>query len=463
MSGNRQALPRKVDPRHLAAMAVRAVTHDHRRLEEALQEVMAAGISLETRDRALLQEIATGTIRFLNQLDHDLLAAMNRPLPAQEAFLWSVLRCGLYQIRHMRIPARAAVNEAVELVKVSGKRPQAGFVNAILRRAGGEARDAGKGRNTGEAQTGNRAAPTDPVQRLALTYAHPEWMLRRWQRQLTPEQLQARLEGNNRPGPRTLRVQTLLTTREAYLALLGEGGRACDHSPDGVVSLRGGAVESLPGFAEGWFAVQDEAAQLVSRLVAPRPGERILDACAAPGGKTAHLAALAGGQALIVAMDRERERLLRLRENLRRLRLETIEVVQGDAGDELPGPPFDGALVDAPCTGTGVIRRHPEIKWRRRPEDLEASVRRQRRLLAGVAAGVRPGGRMVYATCSLEPEENREQIAWFLGEHPEWRREPLQKNDGLPEALVTGEGDLGIEPGWGGMDGFFAARLRREG
>jgi 16S rRNA (cytosine967-C5)-methyltransferase len=259
----------------------------------------------------------------------------------------------------------------------------------------------------------------------------------------------------------TIRVNTLATALEKCETVLAERLFArCAALPEAMTLRPGeGAVEKIPGYGNGWFAVQDQSAQWVALLLAPQAGEAILDACAAPGGKTAHLAALTGNQLRLTAVEKEVTRLPRLQENLQRLRVQGVEIIVGDAGDPalLGERRFDRALVDVPCSGTGVIRRHPEIKWRRQPEDLVRLVREQERILRAVAARVKVGGVMVYATCSLEPEENEQQVEHFLAAHPAWRRHE-SRPAGIP---CDARGDLRVETGDEDRDGFYAAALVR--
>lgn len=410
--------------------------------------VLRDGVSLELppdaarlarRDRALAMEIASGTVRHLASLNFLLKSCMTTPPHEKHAFLWAVLRTAAYQALHMRVPDRAAVHEAVALIKSSRERPRAGFVNGVLRAVLRLDRESAF------------AAIADPVQRLATEHSYPAWLVRRWWHHVGEEKTRHRVVAGNHVAPLTLRTNTLATTRERLMVALGAGARSCTRTPEGVI-LAGasGPVEKIPGYGNGWFAVQDQAAQWVSHLVAPQAGEAVLDACAAPGGKTAHLAALAP-EVKITAVEKDPTRVPRLRDNLLRLRVPGVEVVVGDAGDGalLGDRSFQRALVDAPCTGTGVIRRHPEIKWRRTEADVQRMAAVQMRLLSGVAERVVPGGHLVYATCSLEWEENGRQVDRFLRACPSWRRVP----DG---------GDFQSEPGEEEMDGFFAARLRKQ-
>ncbi|MBF0358819.1 MAG: 16S rRNA (cytosine(967)-C(5))-methyltransferase RsmB [Magnetococcales bacterium] len=439
----------KPNPRLLAVEAVVRVTRDKLPLALASE---ADG--LETRDRGLAFEIAFGTIRYLSLLDAILASCINRPIAKKRHFLQAVLRTALYQARYMRVPDRAAVNEAVALLKLSPEQAHSGFVNAVLR----------------------RAVKVDPEliinavkgksESLALRYGHPGWLVKGWLASETKEQVVARMKANNSPPVLTLRSNTLKIGREALLkALEIDDAVAAPHTPDAVLLPSGGSVEGLVGFSKGWFAVQDQAAQWVSRLLAPKPGDYILDACAAPGGKTAHLAALAQGEVKIVAVEKYPSRIERLEENLKRLQISRVQVRLGDVRDTalLAGKMFDKILVDAPCSGTGIIRRHPEIKWRRRPQDIVALVEEQAGILAAVAKLLRPGGVLVYATCSVELEENSQQVGAFLAKHPGWRREPVNKEmDLLPPGAISIDGDFSVEPGQFAMDGFFAARLLRD-
>ncbi len=432
-----------ISPRLLAVQAVMGVLRGSGPLE-----LPPAAVTLSPRDRALAMEIAAGTVRHLATLDHLLQSCMERPLPSKHYFLWAVLRTALYQAIYMRVPERAAVHEAVALVKESRDHTRSGFANGVLRSV--LRLDRGL----------VLARIADPVRRLAVTHSYPEWLVRRWWSAVGEEKIQARLAAGNQVAPLTVRANTLATQPGLLQAALGAGATPCGLAPEGM-TVEGmiGPVEKMPGYTNGWFAVQDQAAQLVSHFLAPQAGETVLDGCAAPGGKTTHLAALAGGAVHVTAVEIDAERIDRLRHNLHRLRVKNVEIVVGDLGDPdlLGDRRFDRALVDVPCTGTGVIRRHPEIKWRREAVDVARMVAIQSRILAGAAERVVVGGWLVYATCSLEPEENQGQIDSFLQRNPGWQRVPIVMA-GVP---VTGLGDFQTEPGEQGMDGFYAARLRR--
>lgn len=430
-------------PRLLAVQAVIGVLRGSGPLE-----LPPAAATLAPRDRAMAMEMAAGTVRHLTTLDYLLKSCMERPPEENHHFLWAVLRTALYQAHYMRVPERAAVFEAVAMIKESREVSRAGFVNGVLRAV----------LRLDPATT--LAQIANPIRRLATEQAYPEWLVRRWWHAIGENATRARLIAGNQVAPLTVRANTLATQPETLLAALGERGRACHLAPEGmVVEGMGGPVEKIPGYTNGWFAVQDQAAQLVSHFLAPQAGERILDGCAAPGGKTTHLAALAGGPIQLTAVEKDPERIERLRQNLDRLRVHSVEILVGDVADPalLGERQFDRALLDLPCTGTGVIRRHPEIKWRRQPADVGRMVETQKRILAEVSKRVVVGGWLVYATCSLEPEENQGQVDHFLQDHPGWKRVPILMK-GVP---VTPQGDFCTEPGEQEMDGFYAARLQR--
>ena len=438
------------NPRLLAVESVVRVTRDNLPLALASE-----ADTLDVRDRALAFEIAFGTVRYLSLLDAILASCISRPLANKRHFLRGVLTTAIYQARYMRVPDRAAVNEAVNLVKNSPEKAQSGFVNAVLRKA--VKVDVG----------GMLAKVADQTKRLALEYAHPEWLVKSWLQNENRDLVIARLQANNIPPTLTLRTNTLLVDSAALLAALADvQAVAAAATPDAILLPDGGAVEGLAGFSQGWFAVQDQAAQWVSRFLAPQPGDRVLDACAAPGGKTAHIAALAKGEAEIVAYEKFPSRLLRLQDNLQRLKIPGVKVCQGDVTESslLEGEMFERILVDAPCSGTGIIRRHPEIKWRRGPKDVAAMIKEQAAILTALAQRLQPGGTLLYATCSVEPAENEKQIQAFLERHPDWRRQPITtQQDGVDPILLTKDGDFRVEPGQFAMDGFYAARLHRQG
>ncbi|HKJ71027.1 MAG TPA: 16S rRNA (cytosine(967)-C(5))-methyltransferase RsmB [Gammaproteobacteria bacterium] len=420
-----------------AAEAVRRVLHEGRRLEAALDYG-----ELERSDRALLRELATGTVRWAIRLRALLDDLLDRPLPRRETEVEALLLVGLYQLAHSAIPPYASVSATVDALP-RRKAWARSLINGVLRRFGRERQQ--------------RLAAVDE-RSPAVAAAHPEWLVSAL-REAYPADWQGVLAANNTPPPLTLRVAG---DREAYLAELAEAGIAAEPHPlvPGAVSLaERRPVAGLPGFAEGRASVQDAAAQLAAPLLAARPGERVLDACSAPGGKLAHLLQ-AVPDLHLTALDSDPGRLARVRETLERTGVAPEALLTGDASepeDWWNGEPFDRILVDAPCSGTGVIRRHPDIKHLRRPGDLDPLSRRQEALLVGLWPLLRPGGRLLYVTCSVLPRENGERVAAFLAGHPDARAENLPAAWGR----AAGPGRQ-ILPGEARMDGFYFAALRKE-
>ncbi|SCZ64489.1 16S rRNA (cytosine(967)-C(5))-methyltransferase RsmB [Thiohalomonas denitrificans] len=426
-------------PRVSAARIVAGVLAGH-----SLSDLVLRGLDgLPPRDRGLAQELAYGTVRWHPRLNAILKQLLSRPLKAREREVEALLLVGLYQLLILEMPPHAAVGETVAAVGALKKEWARGLTNAVLRRAGREHQA------LLEKVDGDESAAT----------AHPAWLLQRLQADW-PQQWPAVVEANNARPPMTLRVNGQKTTREAYLEALQKadiGATATEFAPCGIRLEQPVGVDRLPGFEAGSASVQDEAAQLAAALVAPAAGERILDACAAPGGKTGHLLELVP-EARVVALDRDAARLQRVRENLSRLGL-SAEVAAGDAGAPdawWDGQPFDRILLDAPCSGTGVIRRHPDIKLLRRPSDIDALVQEQRRLLEALWPLLSPGGMLVYSTCSLLRDENDRQLAAFLASRDDAVEEPISAAWGRAAAVGRQ-----ILPGENGMDGFYYARLSK--
>jgi 16S rRNA (cytosine967-C5)-methyltransferase len=423
----------------------------------ALDAALEANSPMDPRDRALVTELVYGVLRQRGRLDFALSRFCRKALAKVEPRVLCLLRLGAYQLLALdRVPARAAVHETVELARREGLERATGFINGILRSIDRE---------------GDRLPWPSPDSTLAYlenVLSLPRWLAGRWQKDLGREEATALAEAFLRPAPFTLRVNTLRMGREAYLERLrGAGHEAVPtrYAPEGVtVTARGEAP--LPGGAEGWFQVQDEASMLIARLLDPEGGDRILDACAAPGGKTTHIAALTGNRARILALDLHPKRLELVTEGARRLGCEGIETRPWD----LTVPPsflepegFDRVLVDAPCSGLGVLRRSPEIRWRRREVDIGELAARQLAILDNVAPLVRPGGRLLYSLCTLTPEETDGVTAMFLDTHPGFAGEDLRR--GLSpawEELFDITGALRTFPHrHGGMDAFFAAAFKK--
>ena len=415
--------------------------------------------TMSTVDRALVTELFYGVLRHRAALDWRLAACSQRHLARLAPPTLTLLRLGAYQLLFLsRVPASAAVNETVALTKRLCAPADVGFVNAVLRAL--------------DRRRHELIVPDlleRPLDHLTAEYSHPVWLVRRWLKRFGVQRTLHLCRANNAIPPMTLRVNALVTTRERLLDVLRQEGveaAPCAVSPQGVV-IRGTPPTATRAFAQGWYYVQDEAAQLVGLAVAPRPGERVLDACAAPGGKSIHLAELMGDRGEVVAADVKPDRLGLVAENCRRMGIKSVQTVAADltqASDAARLGRFDRILVDAPCTGLGVLRRHPEAKWHKTEGLIARYAATQRAILDAVAPLLTPGGVLVYSTCSTEREENEEIVTEFLRRHRGWVSDDLRA--GLPAAaasLVTPQGHLLTLGNAWDMDCFFAARFTYRG
>ncbi|EKO3374730.1 16S rRNA (cytosine(967)-C(5))-methyltransferase RsmB [Vibrio fluvialis] len=399
----------------------------------------AAQQNIRPRDHALLQEICYGALRYLPRLESIANALMDNPLKGKQRVFHHLILVGIYQLSFMRIPAHAAVGETVEGAQdLKGPRLR-GLINAVLRNY----------------QRNQEQLDAQAVSHNAGKYSHPSWLLKLLQ-SAYPQQWEAIVEANNSKAPMWLRVNHQHHDRDAYQALLNnENIDSSVHSQaeDALKLAAPCDVTKLPGFEKGWVSVQDAAAQLSLHYLQPQDGELILDCCAAPGGKTAHILERTQGSE-VVAIDCDDTRLKRVHDNLKRLNL-SAKVVCGDARypqEWWQGSQFDRILLDAPCSATGVIRRHPDIKWLRRAEDIAALAELQREILDAMWQQLKPGGTLVYATCSITPQENVLQVKDFLA-----RTSDAQ--------LVGSELDnpgRQILPGEEDMDGFYYAVLTKQ-
>ena len=446
--------------RAAAYHVVRAVFRgdDLPRALSALRDPLA-----DDRDRALVTELAGGTLRWLAALDHVVGRAADRPVARIDEDVLTVLRLGAYQLLHLdRVPPAAAVDESVRLARRIGKASAAGFVNAVLRRIAADRGRPGLPPPPGE--SGNRERQ---LAYLSVTGSHPRWLVERW---LDRHGLRAAADWvrfNNAAPRLTLRANRLRTTRDELARQLAEHDvqtEATRFARDGLTVV-GGNPYRTPIAGQGLFLAQDEASQLVAELVGGRPGERVLDACAAPGGKATAIAGAMRRRGLLVAGDLRPARLRLLRGTLADMGAAGAAVVRLDLRRGAPfGPVFDRVLVDAPCSGLGVLRRDPEIRWRRRPGDLPRFAAEQRSMAGHAAGAVRPGGILVYATCSSEPDENEEVVSAFLDGHPDF--EPVEPDGAGPvaaglRAVLDDRGRLSTTPFDHGLDAFFAVVLRR--
>ena len=423
--------------RAVAVQTLGAVLRRGRTLDQALAG--ARGLAaLEPRDAAFARLLLLTTLRRLGQIDAFLSGLMDHPLPPRRGPVQDLLRLGICQLAFLETPAHAAVASTVALAEGSRRAPYRGLVNAVLRRG---------------------ARERDGIAALdAPRLNTPDWLWQSWAQAYGEARCRAIAEAHLGEPPLDLSLVSDAKDSAAEICTAPGAQRL----PGGTVRLRGaGGVAALPGYEAGTWWVQDAAAALPVHLLGPVAGKRVLEVGAAPGGKTAQLAA-AGAR--VTAVDRSAPRIARLRENLARLHLDA-EIVEADALDWRASAPADMVLLDAPCTATGTIRRHPDIPHRRSPADVARLAELQGRLLARAAAMVAPGGLLVYASCSLQPEECEGRVAAFLASRPDFARVPVHADElpGLRDA-VTAAGDLRTLPchraADGGMDGFYAARLR---
>jgi 16S rRNA (cytosine967-C5)-methyltransferase len=413
------------------------------------------GAHLEARDRAFATRLVYGALAWQGLLDH-VLTRLGREPRRLDVEVLTLLRLALFQLIKLdRVPAFAAVDTAVELAKtVKGGAP-AGLVNAVLRRFLREGRPL------------HLPPESDRAAHLAVAGSHPRWLVERWLAELGDAETAALLASDNQPAPTVLRVLPARVPRSTVIAALADAGiaaRPTTYAADGVVLE--GAVDpvALPGWRDGWFTVQGEASQLVAAMLGARPGERVLDVCAAPGGKSLAAAGQVGGAGGVVAFDLQHGGLARLGAEAGRLGVRMARARADSTSLPLPAAArFDVVLVDAPCSGLGTLRQHPEIRWRRTPGDLTALAALQARLLAAAAPHVRPGGALLYATCTLVRAENDDVVDAFRAAHPAFRvDDPRPLLPSAAQPLVDAGGALRTFPHRHGLDGFFAVRLRRQ-
>jgi 16S rRNA (cytosine967-C5)-methyltransferase len=409
----------------------------------------------DPREVGLLTEIVLGVLRRRAPLDHAIAQAARRPLEGLDGEVLTAIRIGAYALLFLdRVPDFAAVDTAVSLVKEAGRAKAAGFANGVLRKL---------------ARERSALLPPPPaagdVAALALFRSHPVWWTRRVVDLFGWDRADLLLAANNEPAATALAPWPAAgssSTLAERLAADGVEVEPCRFVPDALRVVSGVPQRTEP-FRAGAFWIQDEASQLAVSLFGAAVGPLVLDACAAPGGKTLALAARTREGGLVVAADRHARRLSRLTQNVRRLRAENIVTVACDMSKPAPMTrPFDEVLVDAPCSGTGTLRRHPEIRWRLTPDALPVLAKRQREILSGAADLVRPGGRLVYSVCSVEPEEGEDVIEAFLADRPEFTREdPRRSLEVGARSKVGDDFALRTSPLDDGMDGFFAALLTR--
>jgi 16S rRNA (cytosine967-C5)-methyltransferase len=422
-----------MNTRTQAAKILVEILQQQRSLSAVLGDKLAK--QLQTQDKGFIQELCYGVLRWYEQLAAITKLLLERQLKAKDSDIYALILIGLYQLLHLQTPAHAAINETVQAARELKKVWAAGLINALLRRFQREQTDL-----LNAIQKENTAR-----------YAHPCWLLKSLQ-QAWPDQWEAIVIANNQRPPLTLRVNQLKTTRDDYLKLLEQhkiAAQIIEQTSHGIMLAEPCDVTKLPHFAEGFVSVQDAAAQLAAELLELKPGQRVLDACAAPGGKTAHILETETHLEELVVIDIEERRLERIKENLKRLSFENkIKLVCADAAQAQSwwdGKLFDHILLDAPCSATGVIRRHPDIKFLRRPKDIQHLAEIQKQLLNNLWPLLKPNGMLLYATCSVLPPENHLQIQQFLATHTD------------AEKLMEQQ----IFPGENSMDGFYYAKIAK--
>ena len=443
------------NPRQAASAVLLRIQKEGCYADQLMDRELSKG-NLNGPDRGLFAELVFGVLRRQGTLDHILSGLLAQPLARQEPQVLIFLRLGLYQLMYLdRIPESAAVNESVNLAKQVLPRAS-GLINAVLRNYL---------RHKDSVTYPDPAAA--PAASIAARHSHPAWLVKLWFSQLGEAETELLAEASSCQPPLTLRANTLKTTRAELLDRFAANGitaAACRFSPVGMLIEGRHHIPGLPGFREGLFAVQDEASQLAGILLDPQPGERVLDTCAAPGGKATHLAQLMENQGELLAMDVSASKLPLIQEAAQRLGITNMRTRAADLlqSGALPADAFDRVLLDAPCSGLGVIRRNPEAKWRLTPDDVSRLAATQKTMLKNAIRMLKPGGVLVYSTCSTTREENEDVVADFLSRHPHCVLENL--NEIFPDyrELFTEDGMFRAWPHRYGMDGFFAARIRKK-
>lgn len=414
--------------------------------------------SLDARDRALAMRLAYGSVQRRGTLDHLIERLAERPAAALDPPLLAALRLGSYELLYLRgAPDRAVVVDAVELAKGAGRGAGYGLVNAVLRRAARE----------GPTLLG--ALDDDTPEHAAIKHSHPEWIARLWWEQLGPREARALLVADNEPGEVALRVNTLSAQPQELARELPVAVHGDPYLPEALVLDGPFDIHGSPSWRAGAFLAQSRAAMLVARALDPQPGERVLDLCAAPGGKSTHLAALMGDRGEIVAVERDRRRAGELQRAAQRLHARSVRVELADAAvARAQEAVFDRVLVDPPCSGLGTLQARADLRWRVSPRSVEELAGIQAAILAAGSAAVRPGGVLVYSTCTISPTENERQIASFLDSHPDFALDDLgSERPALRHACAAGEPRIDSGrcvltlPHRDRTAGFFIARLRR--
>lgn len=450
-------------PARLAALRVLRDVHSGRH-DLSTSQALARSALADPRDRSLATEIVLGTLRWRAEVDHVVQLASSRPLGRIDADVLDVLRLSTYQLLHLkRVPVRAVVDDGVDLTRTlgaKGKQSAAAFVNAVLRSVAKNLDTLDLPQPSQPSVTGQRHRETD-LEYLSVSMSHPRWLVERWYDRYGFEATEQWTRFNNGPAPITLRVNTLATSTTALADKLLECGVSVAvgaWAPHSLVVTGGNPLVTDLHHRE-FFWVQDEASQVVAALVNADPGDRVLDVCASPGGKSLVIAGAMRDQGMLVAADRSATRTRLLSATLARIGLRCASVVRLDGRRPPFGPRFQWVVVDSPCSGLGTLRRDPDIRWRRSPDDLSRMASMQFELLSGASTAVAPGGHLLYATCSSEPDENQNVVTRFLESRTDFSIEaPTAPH---VQECVDEAGFLQTRPDRHGLEGFFAAILRR--
>ncbi|NOY69530.1 MAG: 16S rRNA (cytosine(967)-C(5))-methyltransferase RsmB [Deltaproteobacteria bacterium] len=450
----------KADPRQTALLILNSIDDGRAHLDAVLNRVLDEKTckNLSARDLRLIHALVFGTLRWQIRIDRIIALFSTTPIKKIDKRILNILRLGIFQILFMsRIPDSAAVNTSVNMASRVAPKWISGFVNGLLR-------NIAKNKD----QINKKLSVTGIAHGIAIKYAFAEWIVNRWVKRFGAENTELICNRMNLIPPLTLRVNMLKTDRERLASLLEENGVPVEptrYSPEGLLICGPcGPVTALPGFSDGLFQVQDEAAQLVSQILCPAPGETVLDACAGLGGKTAHIAQMMKDTGRIFAIDKDADRLDALGKDMKRLGIKSVSAKQGDITDkDINLPMFDRILVDAPCSGMGVIRRNPDIKLSASQKRLASLGARQLNILNSAARFLAPGGILVFAVCSIEPEETEDVRNAFLSRQPNFHPDIGSGEIKAPVSSIINEnGCLFTFPHLYDMDGFFIARFKKK-
>jgi 16S rRNA (cytosine967-C5)-methyltransferase len=447
-------------PRDLALRVLNGLSRKPEFSASSLDRLFRSASDLEERDRALISQLVQGVVRWRARLDWTIEQSADFPFKKISLPVLNLLRLALYQILFLdRVPESAAVNEAVKQAKKTQPPYVVSFVNAVLRKAC---------RSKNQISFPDRA--NSPVEYLSAFYSYPEWLVRKWIREWGIDFAEALLEAQNRVPALTVRTNPFKINRSDLIDRLeaesGLLGKPTPYSPQGIrLSDFRGRVDQDKAFQDGLFQVQDEAAQLTSILLSPVAGESVLDLCAGYGGKTTHLGELMGDRGKVIALDMNRTRLVSLATNAARLGIRSVLLIAADASKDIPSlfrVRFDRIMVDAPCSGLGVISRHPDGKWNKKEEDIPRLAQLQKAILHSACSLLRRGGTLLYVTCTLSREENEEVVEACLAGNKDMARVDLRDRAPLwARDLIDAQGFLRTFPHLHGMDGFFGALMRR--